>query len=126
MIDLGDIASTYDVSFHPKFKSGEATKEEILAEFMGQWDDSKDGKVSMAEWVDYYTDVSASIDEDDYFELMMRNAWHIAGGEGWCENTANRRVLVFHTNGTQTVEEIKDDLGLKADDIDGMIARLTA
>lgn len=33
-IDLSDVASAYDVSFHPKFKSGEATKEEILAEFM--------------------------------------------------------------------------------------------
>ena len=38
--------------------------------------------VSHEEFVEYYKDVSASIDEDDYFELMMRNAWHIAGGEG--------------------------------------------
>ena len=39
--------------------------------------------------------MSASIDLDDYFELMIRNAWHIPGGEGWCANTANKRVLVI-------------------------------
>lgn len=45
--------------------------------------------------------VSANIDDDDYFELMMRNSWHISGGEGWCENTTCRRVLVTHDDGTQ-------------------------
>ena len=47
------------------------------------------------------------IDNDDYFELMVRNAWHLSGGEGWSENTSCRRVLVTHTDGRQTVEEIK-------------------
>lgn len=51
--------------------------------------------------------MSASIDEDDYFELMIRNAWHISGGEGWCANSSCRRVLATHEDGRQTVEEIK-------------------
>lgn len=38
---------------------------------------------------------------------MIRNAWHISGGEGWCANSSCRRVLVTHTDGRQTVEEIK-------------------
>lgn len=59
------------------------------------------------EFCSYYSNISASIDDDDYFELMMRNAWHISGGEGWCANTSNRRVLVTHAGGKQTVEEIK-------------------
>jgi len=80
--------------------------------------------VTMEEFVDYYMDVSASIDDDEYFELMMRNAWHISGGEGWSANTSCRRVLVIHKDGSQTVEEIKNDLGIKDTDIDLMIARL--
>ena len=78
----------------------------------------------LKQFIDYYTDVSASIDDDEYFELMMRNAWHISGGEGWSANTSCRRVLVIHKDGSQTVEEIKNDLGIKDTDIDVMIARL--
>jgi hypothetical protein len=51
-----------------------------------------------------------AVQEDDYFELMMRNCWHISGGSGWSENTTNRRVLVTRRDGTQTVEEVPDDL----------------
>jgi hypothetical protein len=42
----------------------------------------KDGIVTVEEFLDYYKDISASIDGDDYFELVIRNAWHIDGGEG--------------------------------------------
>ena len=40
---------------------------------------------------------------------MMRNAWHISGGEGWAANTTCKRVLVTHRDGRQTVEEIEND-----------------
>ena len=80
------------------------TKTEILSEFMDQWDRSKkDGIVTPAEFLDYYKDVSASVDRDDYFELMIRNAWHLAGGEGVCENTTIPRYLKTNPDGTQEV-----------------------
>ena len=95
IVDIQDLVNTYDVSFHPKYKSGEMSKNDILNEFMAQWDTVvKDGKVTLEEFEEYYNDVSASIDEDDYFELMMRNAWHIAGGEGQTANTTIPRHLV--------------------------------
>lgn len=53
------------------------TKNEILEDFMKQWDKNRDGQVSFEEFVDYYCDVSASIDRDEYFEEMMRNAWKL-------------------------------------------------
>ena len=68
---------------------------------MKQWDTAqKDGKVSYAEFEDYYKDVSASIDTDDYFELMIRNAWHIAGGKGQYENTTIPRYLQIGADGS--------------------------
>ena len=50
----------------------------------------------------------------------------MSGGEGWCENTSCRRVLVTHKDGRQTVEEIKNDLGIAANDKATMTARLIA
>jgi hypothetical protein len=79
----------------------------------------RDAIITKEEFENYYANLSASIDRDDYFELMIRNAWHISGGEGWAANTTNRRVLVTHADGRQTVEEIKNDLGLRADDKKG-------
>lgn len=34
---------------------------------------------------------------------MIRNAWHIAGGEGWCENTTIKRELVRDADGNEKV-----------------------
>lgn len=129
VIDLNDVRNVYDVSFHPKFKSGQMTADEVLVEFLEVFEDAGkqvDGKVTFEEWVSYYTEISASIDDDDYFELMMRNAWHISGGEGQSANTSNRRVLVTHMDGRQTVEEIKNDLGIGATDTTAMMANLRA
>ena len=66
--------------------------------------------MSFDEFLDYYRDMSAGIDRDDYFELMIRNAWHMSGGDGLAENTTCRRVLVTHSDRSQSVEEVKDDL----------------
>ena len=68
---------------------------------MSQWDRSKkDGIVTLSEFEDYYTDLSASVDRDDQFELIIRNAWHIPGGEGWSANTTIPRHLVTDADGT--------------------------
>ena len=65
--------------------------------------DVKDGIVTIEEFEEYYQNLSASIDDDVYFELMMRNAWHIEGGEGAAANTTNKRVLVTGRDGKQRV-----------------------
>lgn len=103
-ITVDDLKDAYDVSFHPEFKQGKKSKQAILEEFMAQWDTvKKDGTVTPEEWLDYYADVSASVDDDDYFELMIRNAWHIAGGKGQYENTTIKRELVRDADGNERV-----------------------
>lgn len=45
---------------------------------MGLWEGvNKDGIVTRAEFEDYFKDISASIDKDDYFAVMMNNAWKL-------------------------------------------------
>ena len=55
---------------------------------------------------------------------MIRNAWHISGGEGWSANTANKRVLVTGGDGRQRVVEVADDLGLRQGDREEAMRRL--
>jgi hypothetical protein len=124
VIDMQDLTSTYDVSQNPAVMSGKQSPAEAYTVFMNNYDSSRDGKVSREEFIESYQWVSASIDNDDYFELMMRNAWHITGGEGWCENTSNFRVLVIHFDDSQEVVEIKDDLGLNKNDYQAVMKKL--
>jgi calcyphosin len=124
IITVKDLIGAYDVSQHPLVKEGTITEEEVLSNFLHTWDKSHDGIVTWSEFLDYYKDISVGIHDDEYFELMMRNAWHMTGGEGVYENTSNLRVLVVHEDGSQTVEEIKNDLGLKHTDKEGIMERL--
>ncbi|DBA03346.1 TPA: hypothetical protein N0F65_004623 [Lagenidium giganteum] len=129
IVTLDELREAYDTSKHPDVLAGRLTPDEALKIFAEQWETqaaTRDGEITREEFETYYRNVSASIDSDDYFELMMRNAWHISGGEGNCANTSNRRVLVTRADGTQSVEEIKNDLGIRAQDKDKMRANLHA
>jgi hypothetical protein len=41
----------------------------------------------MPEWIEYYNNVSMSLEDDKYFEVMMNNAWNLDGSKitkkGW-------------------------------------------
>ena len=124
VIELRELVPRYDTSQHPSVLSGYKTKEEVTADFIGRWDANRDGCVTLSEWVDYYSDISCGIDRDDYFELMLRNAWHISGGIGAAANTTCRRVLCEFRDGRQAVLEIQDDLGVGVRDVDEMRRRL--
>lgn len=129
ILDYDDVAGVYNAKLHPDVINGKKTEKEILDAFLEGFEGGSsehDGKVTPSEWIDHYSNISASIDDDDYFELMIRNAWHISGGEGWCENSSNMRVLVTHSDGSQTVEEVKNDIGIKSDDKAQITARLQA
>lgn len=77
-VKLDDIAQIYDATQHPDFIDGKKTEEEIFREFMDKWDtQEKDGIITRDEFYDYFRDVSASIDTDEYFEAMMKSAWKL-------------------------------------------------
>eukprot|EP01035_Chromulina_nebulosa_P017555 gene17555-23119_t len=126
IVDAAEIASKYDASKHPDVLSGKKNAQTVLSEFLKTFDvgGEVDDKVTKQEFTNYYTNIGASIDNDNYFELMIRNAWHISGGEGEAANTSNRRVLVTKADGSQAVQEITNDLGLRSDDKAGMMNRL--
>merc|ERR1712232_187041 len=124
-VQVDDIRMIYDVSHHPDVLAGRMEEDQALEHFLSQFDGvNKDGCVSQREFFEYYRSVSASIPDDDYFELVIRNAWHIPGGQGQYANTANARVLAQFADGHQEVVMIQNDLGLDLRDQSAVIARL--
>ena len=126
VITADEIEDRYDVTHNPDVVSGKKSKEEALRDFMHTWDRDGNGLIPYEEFEDYYKEISASIDGDDYFELMIRNAWRIAGGQGQAANTANRRVLVTDKNGRQSVQTVEQELGMRgrnSNDVRGRLAR---
>merc|ERR1712137_933510 len=82
IVTVEDLKGVYDVRNHKKYKSGEWTEDQCLTEFINSFEGGKDvpacqkdGKITKEEFINYYAGVSASIDTDAYFILMMRNAW---------------------------------------------------
>jgi len=94
-LDIDDIKGVYNAKLHPDVKSGKKTEDDILGEFLDTFElhyslshpDSKDRSINMEEWIEYYNNVSMSVDTDPYFELMMNNAWNLDGKrvtkKGW-------------------------------------------
>lgn len=126
-VTVADIVQKYDTSSHPMVKEGKMTPEEACTDLLNTFDSGMDpdGIVTWSEFLDYYRGMSTFIESDEYFELMIRNAWHISGGTGAAANSSCKHILVLHTDGTQKVYELQDDLGMKMD-LDTVKAKLEA
>ena len=78
-IDIEDVQQAYDPANHPDVKSGSMSPDEALASFLDAFDsDDYDGHVTIDEFLDYYTNISASITSDAEFDLMLRTEWGLS------------------------------------------------
>jgi len=79
VVTVDDLKGVYNVTKHKKYISGEWSEDQCLREFLDSFDspDNKDGQITEDEFMNYYAGVSASVDNDAYFSLMMTNAWKL-------------------------------------------------
>ena len=86
-VDIEDIKDVYNTSKHPDVISGKKTSDQVLLDFLETFEthhnimngEQADGRISMEEFIEYYTNISASLDNDEYFALMMNSAWNLSG-----------------------------------------------
>ena len=96
VIEKDDIRDNYNAKLHPDVQSGKKTEEEVLAEFLDTFEyqfsllndgKTKDGKITMEEFLDYYNNISMSIKDDDYFEEMITSVYNLdkrrTNKKGW-------------------------------------------
>lgn len=104
-VDIKDIKGVYNASRHPDVISGKKTEDQILQEFLETFETqhamrnngTPDYVVTKEEFIEYYNNISASIDDDNYFKLMIENAWKLTkesrqgmGTKGWANEDAGK------------------------------------
>lgn len=86
-VSIDDLRGVYNASMHPEVRLGRKTEDDVLCEFLDTLEvhhaifkgGDRDSVVTAEEFLEYYSHISASIDDDRYFELMMKNAWNFDG-----------------------------------------------
>ena len=108
-IELEDIKNKFNANLHPDVLNGKKTEDEVLLEFIQTFESTynylcgseNDGKVTLEEFMEYYENISLSIDDDNYFEMLINNTWGFGNDnnynkKGWSnqnENNNNNNTL---------------------------------
>eukprot|EP00668_Euglena_longa_P011532 GGOE01013939.1.p2 GENE.GGOE01013939.1~~GGOE01013939.1.p2 ORF type:complete len:328 (-),score=126.25 GGOE01013939.1:180-1163(-) len=67
----------YNPMYDQRLSTGERTTEELVAEFVAQFDSNGNGLITFQEFEDYYNGVSASFRSDQEFVGMMQRFWNL-------------------------------------------------
>jgi Ca2+-binding EF-hand superfamily protein len=86
-LEIDDIRDKYNASKHPDVIQGKKTENQILMDFLETFEthhnirtqSARDSRVTLEEFIEYYSNISVSIDNDDYFAMMMNNSWNLRG-----------------------------------------------
>jgi calcyphosin len=103
-VDINDLRGVYSAAKHPDVISGKKTEQQILQEFLETFEtahnmrnnDAPDHIVTKEEFEEYYNTVSASIDDDQYFSVMITSAWNLDGArvtkKAWANEASTNPV----------------------------------
>jgi len=83
VINIEDLKKAFRTAEHPEYLTGQRSEDDIFNEFLRNFDTiSHDGEVSFVEFEQYYENIGAMVENDDYFEAIVRNAWQLEGATG--------------------------------------------
>ncbi len=75
-----DLKGVFNVTWNPQFKSGKKTEEQLYEEFLNNFEPdpaSRDGKVTLAEFISYYAGIGHAYPDDADFQAMMKTYWGV-------------------------------------------------
>jgi len=77
-VRVDDLMQRWSPSCYPQVVNGSMYKEDAYRDFLSQWEVcDHDGHVTPEDFMDYYRDVSASLEESTEFVNMMKVAWDL-------------------------------------------------
>lgn len=74
-ISLHECKSCYDPRVHPDVLSGKIDREQAMELFISQLDANSDGTITRQEFLNFFTDVSLTYDDDQQFVAHVRGMW---------------------------------------------------
>ena len=125
---VSTILDHFDPSVNPTVVQGHSSSSQVTEQLLASLENGNDsnGIVLWPEFLDYFKAISISIDDDNTFELLLRNSFTF-GQEvtnGQKPQTNSRRVLVVHNDGTQEVVEFVDNSGISRYDYQTTVKKL--
>lgn len=83
VIEPQSMLTQFDPTRHPDALSGLRTPQQVLQEFLDTFDvgGQQVGKITRDEFVTYYTNICAAINDDVLFEDIVRKTWNLPVGE---------------------------------------------
>ena len=118
-ISFKELNNNYNVKNHPDVLSGKINEEEALKEFMDTFQETynylcgteTNNIITIEEFMEYYENVSMTIDEDEYFEYLLNNTWDL-GLDIKYKNEIEQPNIKENVE-QQNIEEPKEDLNAK-------------
>ena len=119
-ISFKELNNKYNAKNHPDVISGKISEEEALKEFIDTFQETynylcgteTNNIVTIEEFLEYYENVSMTIDEDDYFEYLLNNVWNL-GLDIKYKNEIKKPDIEENAKEEQINEQLKEDLNAK-------------
>ena len=119
-ISFKELNNKYNAKNHPDVISGKISEEEALKEFIDTFQETynylcgteTNNIVTIEEFLEYYENVSMTIDEDDYFEYLLNNVWNL-GLDIKYKNEMKKPDIEENAQEEQINEQLKEDLNAK-------------
>jgi Ca2+-binding EF-hand superfamily protein len=119
-ISFKELSSKYNVKNHPDVISGKINEEEALKEFMDTFQETynylcgteTNNIITIEEFLEYYENVSMTIDEDEYFEYLLNNTWNL-GLDIKYKNEIKQKLNEEENIDEKINEKNKEDLNAK-------------